>query len=69
MSNENVLEYIHFIYVHACECDRAREEEIGEREREGERGRRRNGSHLVTGCVHDAAQFKCSGHPLNIFEK
>jgi hypothetical protein len=26
-------------------------------------------SHLVTGCVHDAAQFKCSGHPLNILEK
>ena len=37
---------------------------------EGGRGRERErDSHLVTGCVHDAAQFKCSGHPLNIFEK
>ena len=50
-------------------CTVAGRETIGEMQEERERERERDGSHLVTGCVHEAAQFKCSGHPLNIFEK
>ena len=61
-----------------CVCERERERE---REKEREReiviqeeikhiaAEKNLYSHFVTGWVHDAAQLRCSGQPLNILEK